>query len=146
MLYGSSSTHMQLQYSVAFVMSICDTGTGFKQFCMCAIMALQEKEPGIDMTYLLFQRRQQIRQEDNKSSAGAMSLLARIKFEQSKQESDENGIKARGLQVFMRAWPVCLAVYYSVLAMKNTASGHTAQALPPGYLSFGPIEKVLCFL
>ena len=51
------------------------------------------------MTFLLYQRRQQIRQEDSKNSAGAMSLLARIKFEQSKQESDENGIKARGLQV-----------------------------------------------
>ena len=70
-------------------------------FIFLFAILLQEKDPALDEAFLLYQRRQQLRQEDclNKSNAGAMSLAARIKFEQSKQATDENGIKARGLQV-----------------------------------------------
>ena len=70
----------------------------------------QSKEPGIDITFLVYQRRQQIRQEDT-AGAGSMSLLARIKFEQARTDSEEHGLKARGLQVTQRLFRYSCVVF-----------------------------------
>ncbi len=59
----------------------------------------QNKGPAFDLSFQLYLRREELRQEDNDSSAGTMTVASRIIFEKLKAESDDFVLRARERQV-----------------------------------------------
>ena len=66
---------------------------------MCRLLdGPQAKSPGLDVQCMIAMRRQYHREEQNRTGGAAMSVRARIRFEECKTENEVHGIKAREMQ------------------------------------------------
>jgi hypothetical protein len=77
---------------------------------LCSGCYLQAKKPPIDVVFFIYQRRQQLREAEANSSA--MSVLARVRFEELKALGDE----------------LCLRVKYSQVRIVMSRNMHTSHS------------------